>query len=143
MPKRIANALTLLSAVVCVGSAMVVGRSLFRYDAVVIPMDPDTSLGVGAIDATVIVWLGLGTGRVVRFSLSIGNSRAGFDTVWQTLTGIRWLGIGWGIYGGHFILILPLWLVPIVTAVAPARWWRARRRGAGRGFPVEGAALAG
>ena len=32
MPKRIANGLTLLSAVVCVGSAMLVGRSFYRYD---------------------------------------------------------------------------------------------------------------
>ncbi len=34
MPRRIANALTLLSAVVCVLSAMVVGRSFFTSDGV-------------------------------------------------------------------------------------------------------------
>jgi hypothetical protein len=33
-------------------------------------------------------------------------------------------------------LILPLWLLPLLTAIPPARWWRARRRASWTAFAV-------
>ncbi|HEV2294169.1 MAG TPA: hypothetical protein VGR35_09950 [Tepidisphaeraceae bacterium] len=36
-------------------------------------------------------------------------------------------------------MILPLWRLPLLTAIGPVRWWRKRRRDGGRGFAVEGA----
>jgi hypothetical protein len=35
------------------------------------------------------------------------------------------------------IIVLPLWLLPILTAILPVRWWLIRRRRGGREFPVE------
>ncbi|HEV2295479.1 MAG TPA: hypothetical protein VGR35_16640 [Tepidisphaeraceae bacterium] len=58
---------------------------------------------------------------------------------WGGMRGSRWLGIGWGGVSEQKLLILPLWLLPLLTAIAPVRWLLKRRRERGRGFAVEGA----
>ena len=74
---------------------------------------------------------------------SARSFRPGLDQIWAGVRGIRWLAIGWGtsrIGLNATIVILPLWLVPILAAIPPVRWWRARRREGGRGFAVDAAA---
>ena len=136
MPKRIANGLTLLSAVMCVGSAMLVGRSWLRADSVYVPIG-QASVGVAiTVDGTVML-LHATSFRAFGF----GYASETYDGLWQRLTGIRWLGFGWGsLPVGITVLVLPLWLLPLLTAIPPVRWYRARRREGGRGFAVEGAA---
>ena len=143
MPKRIANGLTLLSAVVCGGSLLLLGWSLFRYETLTLPIGPDTSVGIGAIDAQLLLWHGRGSGGLHRYSLSADSARPGLDLLWRALKGIRGLHIGWGSYAMHRVLVVPLWLIPVLTAVVPVRWWRAHRARRARGFPLEAAPAEG
>jgi len=142
MPKRAANGLTLLSAVVCAGSLLLVGRSFFRCDSLSISAVKETVSSVGTIDGQ--LWLLHGPAYRFTFysSQPVAAVRAGVSMTWGYLRGFPRLGIGWGSMFEWKYLILPLWLLPVLTAIPPARWWRARRRG-GRGFPVESAAPAG
>ena len=73
----------------------------------------------------------------VQFPLDAARLRPAVDNVWRRLRGIRALGVGWNMTGVQDEwLILPLWLLPLLTAIPPARWWRARRRASGTGFAV-------
>ena len=146
MLRRIANALTLLSAVVCVGSAMLVGRSFWRADQVWTTGRVQAS--IGTVDGLVIL-------SVVYNREADGVEVGGFRThdsaqlrtpsaaMLRRMKGVRWLGVGFTHSPGWPVtiteLILPLWLLPLLTAIAPVRWWRVRRREGGRGFAVEGA----
>ena len=154
MPKRIANALTLLSAVVCVGSALLVAGSWLWVNAVTIPLEGGRSaIGAYAIDGRLHLWhnrIGLRRfqrlGAYFQFShqtASAAQLRLGQGQSWREMARVRWLSIGWYITGGPKMVVLPLWLLPLLTAIAPVRWWRARQRRGGRGFPVESAAPAG
>src|SRR5688500_18404303 len=74
------------------------------------------------------------------FSRSAREVRPQLDRLWRSeARGIRPLGLGWGTANSLTYLILPLWLLPLLTAIPPVRWWRARRRvaaqlsGRGRG----------
>ena len=144
MPKRATNALTLLSVVVCVGSAMLVGRSFFRVDALTVPMGQQNSGGASTVNGTLMLSHGPLPQQFRFWSPPIAASREVHDVIWRRLGGVRWLGIGWGSIGypphSQQFIILPLWLLPLLTAIGPVRWWRKRRRGGGRGFSVDAAA---
>jgi hypothetical protein len=142
MPRRIRNVLTLASAVLCLGSALLVGRSVFRYEMVVLPLPRDIHFGIGVIDVKLMLWHGRGSGTFVHKNVSSASARPGFHLLWQALTGIRWLGVGWGTRAPNAFLILPLWPLPLLTAIAPVRWWRRRSSSYGaRGFAVVDAAV--
>ena len=139
MPKRLANGLTLLSAVVCVGSAMLVGRSLVVTDAVTLPYWPDRQSTIVLVDGTLVV---THISRDGRFEYGTGRARVmrrHLVPYRQKAAGIPWMGFGWGRMDRERYLFLPLWLLPLLTAIPPVRWWRARRREGGRGFAVDGA----
>ena len=141
MPKRIANGLTLLSAVVCVGSALLVVRSFFLADSLYVPIGPARCCVAVTIDGAVMLLHELSFGGFSHSTGSAAEVRSETsDAIWNGLTGIKRLGIGWGYLIGTQILVLPLWLLPLLTAIPPVRWHRARRREGGRGFAVEGAA---
>jgi hypothetical protein len=135
MRRRVINALTLVSAVVCVGSALLVGRSFFRVDVVRVPASPG-SVGATAFDAKLILWESPIPGDRRYFTEDVTEYRSAVAKVWNDITGIHWLAVGWGSSIGGNYLILPLWLVPIVTAILPVRWWMRRRREGRRGFEV-------
>jgi hypothetical protein len=143
MPKRLANGLTLLSAVVCVGSAMLVGRSFFRSDFVRVPVGNENECGAGTSPGQLVIWHDPVPSYLRYDSADPATTRKDLDEIWPELTGIRWIG-GWGRYdfgaGIEDVVILPLWLLPLLTAIAPVRWYRARRREGGRGFAVKGGA---
>ncbi|HEV2293203.1 MAG TPA: hypothetical protein VGR35_05065 [Tepidisphaeraceae bacterium] len=138
MPRRLANGLTLLSAVVCVGSAMLVGRSFWRVDTVTVPVGRTTQGAIAAAEGQ--LWL-IGVRARTSFSYEeleyTPSLRSEIGSIWGELHGIRWLGSGYGRYGGTTYLILPLWLLPLLTAIPPVWWWRKRRRDGGRGFAVQ------
>ncbi len=138
MPRRVANALTLLSAVVCVGSLLLlVGRSFFLADTATVRI---ATTGAGAAVFTGDGHLGLACGPFARnfghHSRSVSGWRQAYQATWTGVSGIKWLGIGWVMGPRGALLILPLWLLPLLTTIPPVRWWRARRRGVGRGFAV-------
>src|SRR5687768_18493537 len=95
MSKRIANGLTLLSAVVCVGSAMLVGRSVFRIDIVNVPM----RLRVAAVDGQLLLMHGPFYPRASHESGPVARIRRDVDDIWGDIRGIRWLGVGYGTSG--------------------------------------------
>ena len=137
MPKRIANGLTLLSAVVCVGSAMLVGRSWFRMDGLAIPTSEEGCVVFASCDAQLVVW-NVPLPQPPGFSTApVGIFRYTLEGIWGRLAGVRWLGVGAGAIGAQTFVILPLWLLPLLTAIPPVRWRRARCREGGRGFAVE------
>ena len=142
MPKRLANGLTLLSAVVCVLSAMLVGRSVFRMDSVFLPLGRERGGSIHVMDGRLFVARFPHGADYDYESRTTAEVRPTLNWVWASRPGIPWLGIGWhgpDTYGYRY-LVLPLWLLPLLTAIPPVRWWRARRREGGRGFAVEGAA---
>jgi hypothetical protein len=138
MRRRVMNLLTLVSAVVCVGSALLVGRSFWWADILRVPTGEASGWVLGTVDARLEV-------SYVEFPLKLEylSVRSIFivanqDQYWKQLTGVRWLRLGWGSpVGVVTVLILPLWLAPILTAILPVRWWVRRRREGGRGFEVE------
>ena len=138
MLNRARSALALLSAVVCVGSALLVGRSFFRTDQAGISIGPGR-LWLGAIDAQLVVaWDPSAVLPASFISRNASDMRPALDALWGGLSGVRPLGVGWNLTGAiDERAVLPLWLVPLLAAVAPVRWWRKRRRYAGRGFVVE------
>jgi hypothetical protein len=140
MPKRIANGLTLLSAVVCVGSALLVGRSWFRFDSVIVPIGGENVFWAATCQGQMLLSHFQDPAASLEHISDELPPRDEVDRLWRDLRGVRWAGIGWGSYKGEKVLILPLWLLPLLTAIPPVRWYRARRRAGGRGFAVEGAA---
>jgi hypothetical protein len=139
MRRRVVNVLSLVSSVVCVLSLSVVGRSFFRADMVVVPMGQESAFLAHTFEGKVVL------GNVdLRLDLeyisgTTAEVRPNYDLMWEQVTGIRWLGVGWGGSVGfinYMLLILPLWVVPIVTAIPPVWWWRVRRRAGGRGFDM-------
>jgi hypothetical protein len=136
MRRRVVNVLVLVSAVVCVLSLMLVGRSVFRSDQLAVPIGQNNTFWAATIDGQLVLWHVSGY-LLEYFSTSTAEERPDVDNLWKGLTGIRWLGIGWGSPFGWKVVVLPLWVVPIVTAVLPVWWWRVRRRAGGRGFAVK------
>ena len=139
MPRRLTNGLTLLSAVVCVGSLLLLGRSWFRSDQVGVSIGQGR-LWLTVIEAQIIVAWDPSAVLPPSFeSYDAARMRPARDWVWRrSLTGIRALGVGWNLTGSQDErLILPLWLLPLLTAIAPVRWLL-RRNNAGRGFPIAG-----
>ncbi|MDQ3441335.1 MAG: hypothetical protein M3478_13400 [Planctomycetota bacterium] len=149
MPRRMANVLTLVSAVVCVGSAMVVGRSFFREDQVY-----SSNAQNHVVAQTTCGQLFLRhhhptfASKTPWWSWSVSHRRVvsrrdlvDLDFLWGKFPGVRWV-ICWGSFGAwerFRFVILPLWLLPLLTAIAPARWWWKRREHRRRGFPVAAA----
>jgi hypothetical protein len=143
MPKRIANGLTLLSAVVCVGSLALLTRSRFRVDGVTIPFNERAAMGAYTVDGRLLLWhqrFAKPTyARILYSNENAAQLRLGQGEFWREIAKIRWLSIGWYATKRHKFIMLPLWLFPLLTAIPPVRWWRARRREGGRGFAVDGA----
>jgi hypothetical protein len=143
MMKRSRNVLTVLSAVVFALSLMLAVRSCFRTD------QAGAFIGRGrlwlvTVDAQLaVVWDPSAAPPLATLSPSFESHDAAklrpvLDTVWPRMTGIRALGIGWNVRESmDERLILPLWLVPLLSAILPIRWWQARQRDGRRGFIVE------
>src|SRR5688572_8582056 len=121
MPKRIANGLTLLSAVVCVGSALLVGRSFAYKDGVGIRAGPRSAGGAWSVHGQLWLshtgWLPPHSMRYVRPITFHSQSVRGWgigvrEPDWKYMWGNRWLGVGGGRVLGTRRLILPLWLLP-------------------------------
>ncbi len=146
MPRRIANALTLVSAVVCVLSAMGVGRSFFcgyqvwtqgQIQASVAVIDGLLINSTYVSDVGVTSWGG-------SMAIDAAALRPKTSAMLRRISLVPWLGLGFNFAGGSGAVgspsitevILPLWLLPLLTAIAPVRGWRKRRREARRGFPV-------
>ncbi len=152
MPKRLANGLTLLSAVVCVASAMLVGRSFYREDQVysynaqnhVVAQTAYGQLFLRHHHPTFASKTPWWSWSVSHRPVVSKRDLAHLDSLWGNFPGVRWV-ICWGSFGAwervRFV-VLPLWLLPLLTAIAPVVWWRKRRREAGRGFPIEQAGAA-
>lgn len=85
-----ANALTLLSAVVCVGSLMLVGRSFVRTDAVLISTVKEHVSSAATIDGQ--LWLVHATGSdsffYSYFSRSSAAARPDASTMRTSLRGV-------------------------------------------------------
>jgi hypothetical protein len=145
MRQRLWNSLTLLSAVVCVPSLLLVGRSVVRYDWVGMPLgqnyvaafSTDAQLWLTCVPKTLHLPFGKDYELEYR-SFSAADARSELADSRQSMSGLPRLGIGWGTRGSSLrIVLLPLWLLPLLTAIPPVLWWRRRRRaGGGRGFEV-------
>ncbi|HEV2296468.1 MAG TPA: hypothetical protein VGR35_21670 [Tepidisphaeraceae bacterium] len=138
MPRGLAIGLTLLSAVVCVLSLMLVVRSTVRGDMLELRLSSTTTVGAVTLDGQALLWRGRYSSNPRSFynSQDAASLRPRQDEIWDAVSGIPWLGVGWGIAAPHYVVILPLWLLPLLTAIAPVRWWRRRRGERGRGFGV-------
>ena len=137
MRRRVMKILTLVSAIICVGSLLLVGRSFVVFDFVGAPFGQRDLCGAGTIDGQLILLHERRPVQFYYFNQSARSQRREMEPVWQNLNGVRWLGVGWGSAFGEDFLILPLWLVPMVTAILPVRWWVRRRREGRRGFEVQ------
>jgi hypothetical protein len=138
MGKRPLHGLSLVSAVVCVLSLLLVGRSYFYMDRIWVSYSQGDAVMASSLDGLLVLHVQQmdAHSREVGYSgMSASKIRPDYDIMWSLLRGVRWLRIGWD----DNLLILPLWLVPVVTGVLPVRWWMIRRRRvrAGRGFAVE------
>jgi hypothetical protein len=139
VPRRLLHVLTFASAVICVGSLLLVGRSIFRVDGV-----DGGRWWAATIDGHVIIYVE--PPRPTRHEpLSYVGSQAAapFREIRERLlnhrpSAVRWLRIGRvDVMKGVSVTILPFWPVTIVAAILPLRWWRRRRaRVHARGFPV-------
>ncbi len=123
MPNRAMKGLTLLSAVVCLLSLLLVGRSVFCLDALSVPIAPRRGYSASILDGQLRLWNHDGTSFGYR-SYPAAVWRRGESVRWQhDIAGVRWV-IGWGSHGllDQFrFLILPLWLLPLLTAIPPVR----------------------
>jgi hypothetical protein len=141
MRRRVVKIVTVVSAVVCVGSLLLVGRSFFVGDVVRVPFETYRSCGAASVQGQLIVFrTGWGPHQFAYFRDSTSELGDDLDQTWNGATGIRQLGIGWRNSDHVLVLILPLWLLPIVTAILPVWWWVRRRRAGRRGFEVVGEA---
>lgn len=139
MLERVRSALALMCVVVCVGSAAWMARSCFRSDQAGLSVGQGR-LWLTTIDAKlVIAWDPSAILPPSFDTYDTASLRLALDTVWSNMSGIRALGIGWNMTGSQDErLILPLWLLPLLTAIPSVQWWRrARARQAVRGFSVE------
>jgi hypothetical protein len=96
MRRRVVNVLAVVSAVVCVLSLSLVGRSFVRADTLWVPIGQVNSYAATTREGIVAL---VHVRRNTEFhysSTSPALERADYEAVWQDLTGIRWLGIGWG-----------------------------------------------
>jgi hypothetical protein len=120
MLQRIRTALVLLSAVVCIGSAFLAVRSCFRSDQAGLTVR-QSRLWLTVLDAQLIIALDPAVVLPPSFdTYDAAKVRPAADTVWPNMTGIRPLGIGWNMTGTQDErLILPLWLLPLLTAIPP------------------------
>jgi hypothetical protein len=134
MRRRVVKIVTLVSAIICVGSLLLVGRSFVRVDVVGGPLGQSSSGGITSIEGELVLWYDVYHQPFGYFSATPGELRHIQYLLWADIQGIRWLSVGWGVSGGERVLVLPLWLMPIVTAILPVRWWVRRRREGRRGF---------
>jgi hypothetical protein len=137
MPKRPLHILSLISAVVCVLSLMLVVRSFSVADWVHVPTGQRSACGAGSVNGILMLsyipsarFHGHPVDRAESPLIEYAQEHAATmrpwsAELWEELIGVRWFGIGWGNTRGAYILILPLWLVPLLTAVLPVRWWGA------------------
>jgi hypothetical protein len=138
MRRRVVNVLAVVSAVVCVLSLSLVGRSLCcRSDAVWIGIGGWTYY-VRTSDGQLVAHRSANTAfsRFGYNSVRHAGTLSSFMMTWEEVNGIQGI-VNWGTARGMPIIILPLWVVPIVSAVLPVWWWRVRRRAGWRGFAVE------
>ena len=143
MPRRIANGLTLLSAVVCLGSALLVGRSFVWHDEISVPLNESSHVEVLICEGLLFLARSPDSNSFSHISARTtpGIRTLIYDVVGRA-NGVPWV-FGWGYVHVPNTVLLPLWLLPVLTAIPPVRWWRARRREGGRGFAVESAAEGG
>src|SRR5690349_1709149 len=124
MPKRMLHVLTLASAVICLGSLVWVGRSLARLDDATFSFAGGTIYNAYTIDGRLVVTRrNLITPRYFAYRSDPASLyRQGLRMSWEETPG---LGIRWERFSRDgFFLGLPLWLLPIVCAIPPVRWWR-------------------
>jgi hypothetical protein len=128
MPRRLLYVLTFASAVICVLSLGLVVRSFFRLDAVVIPVG-ESVVGAFTIDARLCLWKRAHPGRDFFFYPYPRSAFINYGTYrdWDAAKRARWLNLGWNFTTIEKNVFLPLWLVPIVSAILPVRWWRRHR----------------
>jgi hypothetical protein len=141
MAKRPLNVLTLISAMMCVATAGVVGRSFVRMDVVHVPIGKSSSAEVQTIDGRFrAIYPTKIQRRLFRhFTYETAQYRRHVAGWAEKSSGLPKVGIAWArSASGAAIILLPLWLLALLTAILPLRWlllgW-ARRRG-GRGFAV-------
>src|SRR5262245_32799279 len=134
MSRRTLHVLTLASAVICVASLVLVARSVFRVDVIEALTSGYPYAGGGMATVNGQCWLVWHFGSRPldnRYHLNYQTERTPairprLDQLWSQAWGVRWLGVGAGT-SPQRVLILPLWLVPIVTAILPLKRWRRRR----------------
>jgi len=143
MLRRLRNGLSLASAVICLGSLILIGCSILRMDRVAFSFGGGISYSAHLVDGT--LELARRSTDLGRFFLYMKYSSAERRFIRSRggtppyMTRVRWTGIAWGAIPGYGrYLTLPLWIVPIVAAVPPICWWRRRRTRACLGFAVEG-----
>jgi hypothetical protein len=135
MRARLLHIVTLASMVICAASLALVGRSFFRADEAHVPIGLHNKLGVATVDGKLTLWHGKYSSEWSYSSGSVAIARRAYDNWSQTASGVPSVGIGWQAPSGRQYLVLPLWLLPLLSAILPLRWWR-RRRSHTRGFPV-------
>jgi hypothetical protein len=138
MRNRPLHILSLISMVIWAVSLLLVVRSFWVCDSQGIPTSYQRTYVVGVIDAQLMLFAHPEPSDSFRYQpVPVGPYRATVDRVWLDMTGSRSLGVGWKRTPGGWALILPLWLVPAVGALLPARWWLVRSRKGSRDLPVE------
>ena len=140
MWRRAMHALTLMSALVCAGSLLLVGRSFFKGDQLWSPLGQKSSGWVQTSDGYLfVVYIPQNTGEGFQYLPVEPDGLRALGESWGNYRGVPWV-IAWddGAWSwGQRLVILPLWLVPVLTAIPLVRWWwRARRRRGARGFAV-------
>ncbi len=134
---RIYIAVTVVSLVLCVAAAVLWARSLYVSDWVVLihRHAPMQTSGAGAA-----TWNGLfSLQATLKGKSDYGDPR---DTLFQynrqptggpmvypfDRSAARWVGFGGTWRSGHFLLIVPVWAIVLVSgAAAILSWWRARQ----------------
>jgi len=104
-----------------------VGRSWFYADVMGgMKIAPGIVAEAVTVDGLFVLDWRRGRRSFDYYSNSAKDYRPVLDQIWDNVPGVRWLGVGWR--GGWFkVVILPLWLVPVLTAILPLRWWRLHR----------------
>jgi hypothetical protein len=137
MRRRVMTVVTVVSAVVCVGSLLLVGRSMLRWDLVAMPLGDEQACGAYTSAGRLVLWHASYHQRLAHGSGSGSSGRPELEWFWEhEVRGVRWMGIGWGPFNGLQVLVGPLWPVAMVTAILPVWWWGRRRREGRRGFEV-------
>jgi hypothetical protein len=133
MPRRPLHVLTLASAVICVGSLILVGRTFFRADRVIIKTGQGVSWAE-ALDGQLLLEdyrYNYPTPPLAFTAYDATSRRRMLRARWVggEIKGVRWIGFGFDVTSNPAmkVLVLPLWPVPILTAILPIKWWRQRR----------------